>query len=346
MRRAVLGLALAVMAVAAVALSLHSPHQGFAGEAFVEIPRGTSSLGVSRLLAGAGIVRFRWQFLSVRALRPAAKLHAGEYRFDHPATVWEVFDRLTRGDVFYYDLTVPEGSNLFDIAAALDKLGVIPGKDFLDAARDTAPIRDLAPDALTLEGYLFPDTYRITRHTTASQLCGQMTRRFRQAWAGLGARQPVHSIVTLASLVEEETARNEERPVIASVFLNRLARGMPLDCDPTTIYAALLDGRYQGEIFRSDLESKNRYNTYQYGGLPPGPISNPGLSSLQAAMQPADTSYFYFVLRPDGSGNHEFSRELEAHQRAVVRYRRGNHKANQARPSRPVPRRNAARPNH
>jgi UPF0755 protein len=173
-----------------------------------------------------------------------------------------------------------------------------------------------------------------------------MTRRFRQAWTGLGAPEPVHSIVTLASLVEEETAREEERPVIASVFRNRLARGMPLDCDPTAIYAALLDGRYRGEILRSDLESKNRYNTYQYGGLPPGPISNPGLSSLRAAIQPADTSYFYFVVRPDGSGTHEFSRELEAHQRAVVRYRRGNHKANQARPSRPVPRRNAARPNH
>jgi len=346
MRRAALGLTLAVMAVAAVALSLYSPYRGFAGETFVEVPRGTSSLGVSRLLASTGVVRYGWQFLAVRALRPAAKLHAGEYRFDHPANVWEVLDRLARGDVFYYDLRVPEGSNLFEIAAALDKLGVIPGEDFLIAARDTSPIRDLSPGARTLEGYLFPDTYRITRRTTAAQLCGQMTRRFRQAWAELGARQPVHSIVTLASLVEEETARDEERPVISSVFNNRLARGMPLDCDPTAIYAALLDGRYRGGIFRSDLESKNRYNTYQYGGLPPGPISNPGLASLKAAMQPADTSYFYFVVRPDGSGTHEFSRELEAHQRAVARYRRGNHKANQARPSRPVPRRNAARPNH
>lgn len=345
MRRAALGLALAAVTVAAMALSLQLPHRGFGGEAFVEIPRGTSSLGVSRLLAGAGVVRYRWQFLAVRALRPAAKLHAGEYRFDHPAAVWEVFDRLAAGDVFYYDLTVPEGSNLFEIAAALDRLGVIPGKDFFDAARDTAPVRDLAPDAPTLEGYLFPDTYRITRHTTAAQLCGQMTRRFRRAWEVLGARQPVHTIVTLASLVEEETARDEERPVIASVFLNRLARRMPLDCDPTAIYAALLDGRYRGEIARSDLESKNRYNTYRYGGLPPGPISNPGLSSLRAALHPSDTSYYYFVARPDGSGAHAFSEELEAHQRAVVRYRRGNHKANQARPSRPVPRRNAARPN-
>jgi UPF0755 protein len=193
---------------------------------------------------------------------------------------------------------------------------------------------------------LFPDTYRITRHTTAAQLCVQMTRRFRQAWAELGAPQAAHAVVTLASLVEKETALDEERPVVASVFRNRLARGMPLECDPTAIYAALLDGRYQGEIFRADLESPNRYNTYRYAGLPPGPISNPGLSSLRAAVRPAETGYFYFVVKPDGSGAHVFSKDLEAHQRAVVRYRRGNHKADQARPSQPVPRRDAAHTRH
>jgi UPF0755 protein len=346
MRRAALMLILAVIALAAAALSLHLPHRAVALETVVEIPKGTSSAGVARLLAGAGVVRYRWQFLAVRALRPRAKLQAGEYKFDQPASAWEVFDRLARGDVFYYELTVPEGNNLFDIAAALDRLGVIRGEEFLKAAGDASLIRDLAPEAPSLEGYLFPDTYRITKHASAAQLCSQMTQRFRQAWAKLGVSQPAHPIVTLASLVEEETAREEERPVIASVFRNRLALGMPLACDPTAIYAALRDGRYRGEIFRSDLQSKNRYNTYQYGGLPPGPIANPGLSSLKAALHPADTGYLYFVARPDGSGAHVFSKQLEAHQRAVTRYRHGNHQANQTRASQPVPRRDAARTNH
>jgi UPF0755 protein len=169
-----------------------------------------------------------------------------------------------------------------------------------------------------------------------------MTDRFRHAWQRLGTPGPVHPVVTLASLVEKETARPEERPLVASVFRNRLALGTSLDCDPTAIYAARLDGRYAGEIFRSDLESKNGYNTYQHAGLPPGPIANPGLESLKAALHPAETRYLYFVARPDGAGTHVFSEGLEAHQRAVSQYRRGIQKANQTRASQPVPRRNPA----
>ncbi len=235
---------------------------------------------------------------------------------------------------------------MFDIAASLGQLGVIGAGEFLRAVRDPSAVRDLAPQALTLEGYLFPDTYRITRHTTAAQLCAEMTSRFRQAWAEAGGTGLVHPTVTLASLVEKETARAQERPLVASVFLNRLSIGMPLDCDPTTIYAALLDRRYRGEISRSDLESKSRYNTYQFAGLPPGPIANPGLEALQAALHPAQTRYLYFVARPDGSGAHVFSEKLEAHQLAVSRYRRGNQKAVQARSPEPVPRRKAARTSH
>lgn len=320
--------ALAVSALAAAAgLSLASRYAGFRRETFVDIPRGTPARSIARRLAEAGVIRWRWQFLLVRLLHPRAKLQAGEYRFAQPASPWEVFERIARGDVFYYELTVPEGSNMFDIAAAVEALGLIRAEDFLRAARDPSLIRDLAPEAPTLEGYLFPDTYRLSRHATAEDLCRMMTARFRQIWSRLGSPSNVHEIVTLASLIEKETALAEERPLIASVFLNRLRLGMPLQCDPTTIYAAMLEDRYRGAIFRSDLQSRQRYNTYQHPGLPPGPIANPGLASLQAALHPAQTDYLYFVALPDGSGAHQFSRNLLAHQRAVAKYRRGQNQS-------------------
>lgn len=318
------GLASALAALSLGAwLSLWLPYRGFSRPVLVDIPRGSGVAAIASRLAQAGVVRFRWQFLLARALRPHARLQAGEYLFERPASVWEVFHRMVRGDVFYYELTVPEGSNIFDIAAALDRLGVIPGDEFLQAARDPSLIRDLAPEAPTLEGYLFPDTYRITRQMTAAQLCRQMTDRFRAAWAQLETTAPLHETVTLASLIEKETAVPEERPLVASVFHNRLRRGMRLECDPTAIYAAVLEDRYRGALYRSDLERRHRYNTYQHAGLPPGPIANPGLASLRAALQPARTNYLYFVARADNSGGHIFSATLDAHQRAVRKYRRG-----------------------
>ena len=317
------------VALASLALvSLWQPYAGFAGETFVDIPARTSSWEIGRLLAQSGVIRWRWQFWLARALKPGVKLHYGEYRFQQPASTWAVFDRLARGDVFYYSLTVPEGANMFDIAAAVEQLGLMRAEEFLREARDPTLIRDLAPRAPTLEGYLFPDTYRLSRHTTARELCRQMTRRFRQVWASLQTNADVHETVTLASLIEKETALPHERPLVASVFLNRLRRRMPLECDPTAIYAALLEERYRGVLYRSDLESKQRYNTYQHPGLPPGPIANPGLDAIKAALSPARTDYLYFVALPDGSGAHQFSRDLASHQRAVARYRRGQ-KANQ-----------------
>ncbi|MCS7315323.1 MAG: endolytic transglycosylase MltG [Bryobacterales bacterium] len=314
--------------VAAALVSLALPHAAFQGETFVMVPRGTSSFAIGRMLAEAGVIRYRWQFWLARLLRPTARLQAGEYRFDRPASTWEVFDRLVRGDVFYYELTVPEGSNMFEIAAALERLGVVGSDEFLKEARQPAMIRDLAPRAPTLEGYLFPDTYRITRNTTAREICRQMTARFRQVWRALNTPADVHETVTLASLIEKETAIPEERPLVASVFLNRLRLGMPLACDPTVIYAALLEERYRGALYRSDLESEQPYNTYRRPGLPPGPIANPGVEAIRAAINPARTDYLYFVAIPDGSGRHQFSTDLASHQRAVARYRRGQ-KANQ-----------------
>lgn len=305
---------------------LAQPYQGFSGETFIEIPRGTSSGGIADMLAAAGVVRSRWDFLIARMMNRGRVLQAGEYRFHKPATAAEVYGRIARGDIFYLELVVPEGRNLFDIATAAEQIGLFPAAQFLQAARDPAMIRDLDPHAPTLEGYLFPDTYKLSRKTTPERLCRIMTGKFRDVWKNLRTTESVHHTITLASLVEKEGKLAAERPQIAAVFANRLKLGMKLDCDPTTIYAALLQGRYRGTIYRSDLDSDHSYNTYRHAGLPPGPIANPGAASIRAALDPADSDSLFFVLRPDGSGGHEFSSTMAAHDSAVGKYRRANHR--------------------
>ncbi|MFN7999374.1 MAG: endolytic transglycosylase MltG [Bryobacteraceae bacterium] len=317
-----LGIICSLGAAVYLAISLNSPYSGFGQQTFLDFPKGTSTQQMASKLADAGVVRNTWAFLLARAIRRSAKLQAGEYRFAKPASPLEVFDRIARGDIFYYELVVPEGKNMFDIGAAIEQLGLFPAKEFLKAARGPALIRDLDPQAPSLEGYLFPDTYRLSRHTTPEHLCRIMTDKFRAVWRGLQTEQSPHRIVTLASLVEKEGKLAEEKPLIAAVFQRRLAIGMKLDCDPTTIYAALLDGTYRGVIHRSDLASSSPYNTYQHSGLPPGPIANPGVRSLQAALHPADATYLYFVARGDGSGGHRFSSSLDEQQAAVAQYRR------------------------
>jgi UPF0755 protein len=298
---------------------LTRPFQGFSQPVFVEFPRGTGTSEMAAQLTGKGVVSDRWVFLAARALR-RGQLQAGEYKFDKPASALEVYSRIAHGDIFYLELLVPEGYNIFDIAGAVEKLGTIKPEAFLAAAKNPDLILDLDPHAQSLEGYLFPNKYRIYRHTTAQQLCRQMTGEFRAQWKALNPQANVHDAITLASLVEREARLPEERPQVASVFSNRLRIGMRLDCDPTTVYAALLEGRYTGVIHRSDLASENPYNTYQHTGLPPGPIANPGLSAIKAALAPADTQYLYFVAKADGSGGHRFSKSLEAHEAAVAAY--------------------------
>jgi UPF0755 protein len=303
------------------AFRLSHPYQGFHGRTFVDIPRGASTFTMAGMLAQAGVVRSRWDFLLARLVKRDRVLQAGEYRFDHAASPAEVFGRIARGDVFYYELVVPEGRNMFDIAAAVEDIGLFKASRFLAAARNPALIRDLDPLAPSLEGYLFPDTYKLSRHTTPEGLCRIMTAKFREEWGSLRRPAGVHGAVTLASLVEKESKLAEERPKIAAVFENRLRIGMKLDCDSTTIYAALLDGRYRGVIHRSDLDSNNPYNTYRHAGLPPGPIANPSLASIRAVDAPGDTDALYFVLRPGGSGAHEFSSNIAAHEAAADRFR-------------------------
>jgi len=319
-----------VVALAGLAAwALVTPYQGFEKEQYVEIARGSRTAGMAQQLTEAGVIHYPWQFWLARLTRPSAKLQAGEYRFAKAASVLDVFDRIARGDIYYFVFTVPEGSNIFDIGRSLEAQGVMPAEKFLTAAEDPALIRDLAPKARTLEGYLFPSTYRLSHGITASQLSKMMTDEFRRQWAGLsvGKAGDVHRAVTLASLVEKETAAPEERPLIASVFRNRLAQGMRLECDPTTIYAAQLENRYRGAIHRSDLASANPYNTYQNAGLPPGPIANPGTRSLAAALDRAETPFLFFVAKP-GGGGHQFSATMAQHEKAVIAYRNATKRKN------------------
>jgi UPF0755 protein len=316
-------LVLAALAAGGFAVyRVEQPYQDFRGETFVEFPHGTGTGDIADTLAKAGVVRSRWDFLLARVASRTRVLQAGEYRFDRAASPMEVVRRIARGDIFYYELVVPEGRNLFDIAAAVEQLGLFPAPKFLEAARDPALIRDLDPQAPTLEGYLFPDTYKLSRHTTPDRLCRLMTGKFRDAWRSLHTTAGVHRSVTLASLVEKEGKLADERPRIAAVFENRLRIGMKLDCDPTTIYAALLLRHYRGVIYRSDLDSDHPYNTYRHAGLPPGAIANPGLASMRAVLAPSDSDSLYFVARADGSGGHEFSSTIAAHESAVERYHR------------------------
>ncbi len=290
-------------------------------QARVEIERGTGARQIAKQLLAAGVIRDTNVFLLARTLKQA-KLQAGEYVFDKPATVGEVIDRLRRGDVFQFEATIPEGSNRYDIARILAAAQVIDAQSFISESGDPALINDLAPGAPTLEGFLFPATYRFPRRTTAKTICRDMVTSFRRAWKQAGGTQDALRYVTMASLVEKETGVAAERPVVSSVFWNRIGLKMKLECDPTVAYAALIEGRWRGKIHRSDLDREHPFNTYQTVGLPPGPIANPGLKSLEAALRPEPTKYLFFVARADGSGGHNFSSDIAGHQRAVESYRR------------------------
>jgi UPF0755 protein len=309
---------LVVGAAAWLVLTPYGPNT----DTIVDLPPGSSTLQMGQKLETAGVVRSRFAFDLLRWLQ-RGRLRAGEYRFNHPAPVTEVYSRIARGDVFTIAVTIPEGANVFDIAARLEQAGFGPGRGFLTAAREQANlISDLDPGAKSLEGYLFPDTYQFARKATPAQICATMVRRFRAIAAQLGLKKEVHAVVTEASLVERETAVDAERPLVASVFQNRLARKMPLMTDPAVIYGLELNGRWSGVIHRSDLKLDTPYNTYIHAGLPPGPVANPGARSLRAAMEPAKTDYLYFVAAgANPQGQSLFSSSLDEHNRNVAGYR-------------------------
>jgi UPF0755 protein len=296
-------------------------------DTFVELAPGSSTARIGRQLESAGVVRSRYAFDLLRWVKRGT-LRAGEYRFDQPAPLTEVYARIVRGDVFTKAVTVPEGASIFEIAARLQQAG-FDADGFLNAAVNQARlVADLDPGARSLEGYLFPDTYRFARKAAPAQIVAAMVRRFRVVAGQLGLKENVHAVVTMASLVERETAVDAERPLVASVFTNRLARKMPLMTDPALIYGLELEGRWRGAIYQSDLERNTPYNTYLHTGLPPGPVANPGVRSLRAAMEPAKTDYLYFVAAgADAQGRSRFSSTLDEHKRNVAGYRHAVKKA-------------------
>jgi UPF0755 protein len=290
---------------------------------FVLLRPGWSTRHIARDLQQQGVIRSSAAFLMVQYVKGLRTLKAGEYKFDQPANALDVWSRLVRGDVYARTVVVPEGFNMYDIATAVEQAGLGSASDFLTAARsDIFLVRNLDPNAKSLEGYLFPDTYQFTRIDTAHDIAAAMVHRFRQEAQKIGllGNAEMHRIVTMASIVEKETADPKERPLVAGVYYNRLGRNMALAADPSVIYAALLAGRYRGTIYASDLQFDSPYNTYKFPGLPPGPIANPGVASLLAAMHPAHTDFLYFVS--DNNGHHRFARDLEEHSRNVAAYRR------------------------
>jgi UPF0755 protein len=300
----------------------YGPHT----ETFVDIAPGTSAVNIGAQLQRSGIIRSRYGFDLARAWK-GGTLKAGEYRFDHPAALSEVYARMVRGDVYTRALTIPEGFNIFDIAQAVENAGLGSKQAFLAAEQQhTELIANLDPHAASLEGYLFPDTYRFSRHATPVQMLSTMVRRFRQVATQLNLDgTDLARVVTLASLVEKEVNQDSERPLVAGVFINRLAQHMPLATDPTVIYAALLENRYRGAIYASDLKADSAYNTYLHAGLPPGPICNPGVAALRAAISPAKTDYLYFVS--DDKGHSQFSASLKEHSAQVQQYRQAERAA-------------------
>ncbi|HEY6448941.1 MAG TPA: endolytic transglycosylase MltG [Acidobacteriaceae bacterium] len=323
LRRFLLLLVLLVLAAVGVAAFALLVPAGPRTETFVDISPGMSTMQIAGQLKQQGIIRSKDAFLGLYVIR-GRTLKAGTYRFDHPAPMTEVWDRMRRGDVYKIQVTIPEGSNIYDIAARLESAGLGSKTAFVAAAKQNiALIADLDKTAPSVEGYLFPDTYSFQPHTMPDEMIATMVRRFRQVAQQIGLASDDHQVVTLASLVEKETPIDSERPLVASVFDNRLEKNMPLMTDPSVIYAALLEGRYRGTVYQSDLDSDSSYNTYRHAGLPPGPICNPGIKSLTAAMHPAQTDYLYFVAAgADPSGQSRFSTTLEQHARDVEEYRR------------------------
>jgi len=319
-----------ILAAAAAATTIYvrtrQPYRGYSGtEQFVDIVPGSSTKAIGDRLVAAGVVRDPLTYrLSVLLNGQARSLKAGEYRFDAPMTPLEVLGKIARGDVYSIAVTFPEGLTIAEMAPIAEAHGLGPASAFIAAAKDQTLIRKIDPLVHDLEGYLFPETYRVTRHTEAPALVRQMVGRFDQVFSPELRRAAeqrglsIHQLVVLASLVEKETSRADERPIVAAVYLNRFRIGMALQCDPTIIYALQRDGRYTGNLHHDDLALDSPYNTYRYPGLPPGPIAAPGKASLEAVARPADVDYLYFVSRNDGS--HEFATTLAEHNRNVQKY--------------------------
>lgn len=325
------------------------------GQTFVMLRPGFSTRRIAAELKANGIIHSEDAFILWHYLHRRRSLKAGEYLFDKPRNIAEVHNRLARGEVYFHTVIVPEGFTMFDTARAIEAAGLGPAQDFLKVARtDTALIADIAPDAQSLEGYLFPETYQFSRMMTMQEMAAAMVKQFRlvarqigliesPGMPEIGSSPPaasasievevhgkfvdpnkspneVERAVIMASIVEKETAVAVERPLVASVYSNRLQKRIALDADPSIIYAELLAGSYSGALHHDDMSFNSPYNTYTHAGLPPGPIGNPGKSALEAAMHPAQSDYYYFVA--DAQGHHRFARTIDEHNKNVAAYRK------------------------
>ena len=290
------------------------PHEGI----FVEIPHGISQRAAAHILEKNGIIRSAIAFEAYARRHPKRSLQAGEYFFDHPLPGKEVFWKLANGEVYQQPFTVKEGDTIFDIANNLQASHYMKAAEFLKAANDGTQVQDFAPGAETLEGFLFPATYNLPRRATPADLTSMMVRKFRDTLQQIAPGTPLLSVITLASLVEAETPKPEERPLVAGVYTNRLHKSMLLQCDPTVVYALKQVDKYVPPLTLKDLHYQSPYNTYVYRGLPPGPIGNPGESSIRAALAPAPTGYLYFVA--NAQGGHFFASTLAEHYKNVAKY--------------------------
>ena len=289
-----------------------------ASQQYVQIPRGTSPQATLAQLKSAGVIRREWPLrLYIRARGLGPTLKAGEYRFPTPVSPFAVLQKLQEGEQRLARFTVIEGWTRWDIAAAMARVPELGLPDEAAALRlmdDTSLISDIDPRADNLEGYLYPDTYSFPPDTTAQQMIQTMVRRYRQVWENLAeeartTNRTTRELATIASLIETEAKLKEERPLVASVIYNRLKIGMALGVDSTVIYASKLAGRWRndGKVYQSDLDRQSPYTTRLVRGLPPGPIASFGLSSLEAAVRPAQTDYLYYVREPSrNDGAHNF----------------------------------------
>jgi UPF0755 protein len=328
-----LGAGLACWAIAFLLLwfiiQIHQPYQGYPESSrIVRIERGWSAPQIAEALNSQGIIRssslFQWY---VRLVFEPSSLKAGEYQFEGPKNLPAVLEKLRLAQVYHYRITIPEGWTLEEIAERLAKNGFGDQEKFLQAMQAIDLMGDWDPVAdQNLEGYLFPDTYFYPRGMGEQEIVRSMVKSFRETWTPEHSQRAqelglsIRKVVTLASLIEKETGLDRERPLVSAVFHNRLQKNLKLACDPTVIYAVKLTKEFGGVIKQSDLDLDSPYNTYLYPGLPPGPIANPGLKSIEAALYPADVDHLYFVSRNDGS--HIFSTDYRDHNRAVAKYQR------------------------
>jgi UPF0755 protein len=290
----------------------------------VSFPPGSGIRKLALELKSGGMIRSSWHFILVTRLRgDSHRLKAGDYRFNDGMTPDVILKKLVAGDVDYLKFSLPEGYSIRQAAELLEQKGYFKRSLFLEKCHDTALLSRLGIGESSVEGYLYPATYNLSRGGSEEQLISQMVSTFEKRYAeliagggGAGGLSR-HAVVTLASLIEKEAVSAEEKPLISSVFHNRLRIGMPLQSDPTAVYGVRA---FAGKVTKADIERPSPYNTYLIKGLPPGPIGNPGADALEAALHPAATQYLYFVARQDGT--HQFSRTLEEHNRAVHRYLR------------------------